>query len=127
MEPVRVLCYDLTRGFAASLGRTVIGRDVEAIWHTGVLVFGREYFFGNGVEVVGEGQFSTMMGLQASRTLEMGATGVSRELFDAWVADQRTQDFAPSTYHVINHNCNHFTGAHGHIRVGAARGIHALP
>lgn len=41
--------YDLTQGMAAMMGPSLIGRPLEAIWHTSVVVYGTEYFFGNGV------------------------------------------------------------------------------
>ena len=33
--------YDLTNGMARSLGRQLIGLDLEGVWHTGVVVFGK--------------------------------------------------------------------------------------
>jgi len=33
--------YDLTNGMAKTLGRQLVGIDVEGLWHTGVVVYGR--------------------------------------------------------------------------------------
>ena len=40
--------YDVSRGYAKWL-RSFLGQDLEGIWHTGVVAFGREYWFGGKV------------------------------------------------------------------------------
>ena len=50
-HPVRLYVYDLTRGMAKQLAPMLIGRPLEGIWHTSVVVYGVEYYFsGFGVE-----------------------------------------------------------------------------
>ena len=42
--------YDLSRGGAKMSTGALIGRTLEGVWHTGVVAYGREYFFtSNGV------------------------------------------------------------------------------
>ncbi len=41
--------YDLTNGMAKAFGRQMIGIDLEGVWHTGVVVFGKEFYFGGGI------------------------------------------------------------------------------
>ena len=41
--------YDLSQGMAAQFSRALIGRYVEGIWHTGIVVYGKEYYFGGGI------------------------------------------------------------------------------
>ena len=62
---VQVYIYDLSQGMARNLGQQLIGRPIEGIWHTAVVVHGKvhlassklsndtlffpqEYFFGGG-------------------------------------------------------------------------------
>lgn len=34
---------------AAQLSRQLIGRHIEGVWHTGIIVYGVEYYFGGGI------------------------------------------------------------------------------
>ena len=46
----QIYLYDLSRGGAKMTSEALIGRIVEGVWHTGVVAYGREYFFtANGV------------------------------------------------------------------------------
>jgi len=44
-ETVRLVVYDISGGMARQLGG-VIGFQIDYIPHTGIVVFGQEYFFG---------------------------------------------------------------------------------
>lgn len=48
-EPVTLYVYDLSMGLANTFSRQFVGQHFEGIWHTGIVVFGTEYFFGGGV------------------------------------------------------------------------------
>ncbi|VAI62877.1 unnamed protein product [Triticum turgidum subsp. durum] len=41
--------YDLSNGLARQLSTSFLGKPIEAIWHTGVVVYGNEYFVGAGI------------------------------------------------------------------------------
>lgn len=36
-----------------------LGKKLEGLWHTGVVVYGREYFFGGGIQVSAPGAASS--------------------------------------------------------------------
>jgi hypothetical protein len=48
-EKVTLLVYDITRGMAKGMSMMMIGQQVDAIYHTSIVVYGREYFFGGGI------------------------------------------------------------------------------
>lgn len=48
-EPVTLYVYDLSMGLANMYSRLFVGQHFEGIWHTGIVVFGTEYFYGGGV------------------------------------------------------------------------------
>ncbi|XP_016665000.1 desumoylating isopeptidase 1-like [Acyrthosiphon pisum] len=51
-EEVQLYVYDLTGGMAKTLGQSLLQKNIEGIWHTAIIVFGKEYFFGsNGISV----------------------------------------------------------------------------
>ena len=39
--PVQVYIYDLSQGMARQMGQAIIGRPIEGIWHTAVVVHGQ--------------------------------------------------------------------------------------
>lgn len=43
---VELYIYDLTSGMAAMMSQLLLGRHIDGIWHTAVVVYGREFFFG---------------------------------------------------------------------------------
>ena len=92
MAPVVVRLYDLSHGTARQLAPALLGMDIEGIWHTGVFVFGREYFYGGGgsgsgtdsgiSSAVGSG-FSYSTGMRPVRELPMGETTKTKQV-RAW-------------------------------------------
>lgn len=43
---VQLYIYDMTRGMAALMSQMLLGRHIEGVWHTAVVVHGREFFYG---------------------------------------------------------------------------------
>jgi hypothetical protein len=41
---VQVYLYDLSQGMARALSQQFLGKQIDGIWHTGVVVYGHEYF-----------------------------------------------------------------------------------
>jgi len=46
---VKLYAYDLTQGMAAQMAPMLIGRPLEAVWHTSIVVYNTEYFYGQGI------------------------------------------------------------------------------
>jgi hypothetical protein len=104
---VIVYQYDLTQGMARSMSAMYLGKQIEGVWHTGVCVFGREYFYGGGI-CVGEPK-KTPYGYPV-KELDFGFTNKTPEEFKQYINSINSQ-FTINTYDVLNHNCNHFTDA----------------
>jgi hypothetical protein len=49
MFEVKLHVYDLSNGMAAQFSRQLIGKYIEGVWHTGIVVFNKEYYFGGGI------------------------------------------------------------------------------
>ena len=43
---VRIVVYDLSGGMARQLSASLLGMHIDCLPHTGIIVFGQEYFFG---------------------------------------------------------------------------------
>ncbi|CAG9320254.1 unnamed protein product [Blepharisma stoltei] len=105
MASVTLYIYDLTMGMARMLSPGLIGRQIEGIWHTAVVVYGTEFFFGGGICEAPPG--STMAG-RPVQTLNMGVTNKSLDDFKQFLKCI-SHRFTMTTYHLIKHNCNNFT------------------
>ena len=48
-EPVTLLVYDITMGMAKGMSMMLVGQQIDAVYHTSIVVYGREYYFGGGI------------------------------------------------------------------------------
>ena len=102
---VTLYVYDISNGMAASLGQMIVGKHVEAIYHTSLVVFGKEFYFSGGICYDPPG--TTAFGQPIKKT-DMGTTELSvQDLFEYLQAIKDKYSF--NTYHVFENNCNHFT------------------
>lgn len=46
---VTLLVYDISNGMAKSFSPMFLGKVIEGIYHTSIVVYGREYFYGGGI------------------------------------------------------------------------------
>ncbi|CAF4823543.1 unnamed protein product [Pieris macdunnoughi] len=105
--PVDLYIYDLTNGLASVISPSIVGHKVEGVWHTSIVVYEREYFFGGqGISSCPPGSTS----LRAPHQIKtLGNTFVPFPVFNQYIEGLATSTYAGSTYHLINHNCNHFS------------------
>ena len=73
-EEVVLEVYDLSRGMATSMSQAILGMRIDGIWHTGLRVFGKEYYFGGGIQSSAVGAFSAQNGLFPVQSLSMDRT-----------------------------------------------------
>lgn len=46
---VQINLYDLSNGMAKAFSPMFLGKLIEGIWHTGLVIYGSEYYFGGGI------------------------------------------------------------------------------
>jgi hypothetical protein len=104
-EPVFLHVYDLSQGLAQQLSEAILGQRLEGIWHTGVVAYGKEYWFGGGIQTGRPGQ--TQYGAPV-KTIPLGRTEVPRELLEEFLNEIKDR-YSVYTYNLMRHNCNHFS------------------
>ncbi|KAF4673866.1 hypothetical protein FOL47_010014 [Perkinsus chesapeaki] len=105
-EKVELLYYDISNGTSKALSPILFSHRVDAIWHTSVVVFGREWWFGGNVfRSIPE---TTPFGTPIKR-IELGYTlHTENELYNVLV-ERLSLEYTPDTYDVMTKNCNNFT------------------
>mmetsp|Transcript_64064 Transcript_64064/g.139338 ORF Transcript_64064/g.139338 Transcript_64064/m.139338 type:complete len:750 (-) Transcript_64064:93-2342(-) len=105
-KEVEVHLYDLTNGRASALAPWLIGQQLEGLWHTGLIVYNKEYHYGGDILVDTPGL--THFG-RPTKTINMGYTVWRQEEFNHFVITQLGREFNKDRYDIVTCNCNHFT------------------
>lgn len=113
-RPVELKVYDLSGGLAAVLSEQLLGKKIDGIWHTGVVVGGIEYFFGQGIQ---QARASASPFGNPLETISMGHTEVPDDMVQDFLRDISPK-FNASTYDLMQNNCNNFSDALCEFLVG---------
>ncbi|RKP09685.1 PPPDE putative peptidase domain-containing protein [Thamnocephalis sphaerospora] len=108
-HPVKLYVYDLSRGMARAMSMPLTGRQIggpaQRPWHTAVVVYGKEHYFGQGLQTAQPGV--TPYGGPVE-VVDMGITHLPEDVFSDYLASVRER-FSPERYHLLDHNCNTFS------------------
>jgi len=105
MSDVYLNVYDISAGMAKQFSQAMIGKYVEGIWHTGIVVYDREFFFGGGIcEATPK---TTPYGFPV-KEIKLGKTEIPEEIFREYLASI-SSEYTPEKYDLINKNCNNFS------------------
>lgn len=107
-SPVQAFIYDLSQGMAKSTSQLILGRQLELVPHTAIVVFGREYFLSAGPQVGDPGQ---TVPLPVSQRLDLGRTSRSRAELEDYIFTTLAREFTEANYDLMHRNCNHFADA----------------
>lgn len=105
-RPVLLHLYDLSRGAARTLSPLLIDEQIQGVWHTGIVTFGKEYYFGG--DIYYDVPAATGFGRPA-RVIMLGYTLRQREELHAFIVDEMKPIFSREAYDAARNNCNHFT------------------
>lgn len=101
---VQVYLYDLSQGMAKMLSPSLLGKQIDGIWHSGLVCYGYEYFYGGGVQVMRPG--TTMAG-RPGQVIDIGYTTVTQDKFHEYL-ESISNKYVPEKYSLLSHNCNNF-------------------
>mmetsp|Transcript_41502 Transcript_41502/g.79312 ORF Transcript_41502/g.79312 Transcript_41502/m.79312 type:complete len:322 (-) Transcript_41502:405-1370(-) len=110
---VQVRVYMIDRFGLSRVGRMVLRKEFNAIWHVGVVVFGREYNFADKVafmDIGGEDmENQSMHGFAPSHVYEVGNTTKTQAELDDFVFNQLPEKYCISQYCSFTNNCHNFS------------------
>lgn len=102
---VHLLVYDLSNGLARQLSMSLLGFQLDAIYHTSIELDGVEYVYDGGISTIRPG--SSHLGKPLER-LHLGKTELPIEVIVEYVDSMRSI-FTPEAYDLFRHNCNNFS------------------
>lgn len=121
--PVELYVYDLSGGLARQLSASLLGRQIDAVYHTSIVIkysTPREFFFGQGISITSPG------GSHHGRPMEvvpLGSTSIDEETWNEILQDLRTR-YTPAAYNLMTNNCNNFSDEVANILVGRSIPAH---
>eukprot|EP01053_Blabericola_migrator_P003957 Blabericola_migrator_1__3956@NODE_21_length_22536_cov_99_458098_g18_i0_p10_GENE_NODE_21_length_22536_cov_99_458098_g18_i0NODE_21_length_22536_cov_99_458098_g18_i0_p10_ORF_typecomplete_len289_score49_29Peptidase_C97/PF05903_14/1_8e27PUB/PF09409_10/2_6PUB/PF09409_10/2_8e02PUB/PF09409_10/1_5e02LRAT/PF04970_13/0_45LRAT/PF04970_13/2_6e03_NODE_21_length_22536_cov_99_458098_g18_i011251991 len=108
MAEVKLKLYDLTKGMASQMSPFLLGKKINGVWHSALLVYEKEIFYGGGIVVMAPDRVEEVYDMKPSQALVIGKTKKSLEDIQAYL-DSIDMQFTDEKYDVIKWNCNHFT------------------
>ncbi len=104
---VSLISYDISGRATKNLSRILFGKKIEGIWHTSILAFGYEWWYGG--DCFQSRPFSTPFGPTPDKVEDLGETTRTLAELKDFIRSKMRKKYNYTTYDVINNNCNHFT------------------
>ncbi|KFY93889.1 hypothetical protein V498_04187 [Pseudogymnoascus sp. VKM F-4517 (FW-2822)] len=114
---VSLYMYDLSRGLVRMMSASLLGVQLDAMYHTSIVMEGVEYVYDGGLKQVKPG--STHLG-QPLKKMVLGKTELPKEVVQDYFESLRPI-YTFEAYDLWRHNCNNFTNDFATFLVG--RGI----
>jgi len=105
--PVHLYIYDMSKGMAKTISQSLLGFQIPGLWHTAIVVHGREYFFG-GMGIQHCPPMTTMLG-EPDETKLLGRTEITKPLFEDYLQSLADDTYHASKYDIFKQNCNNFS------------------
>lgn len=105
-QEVTLNLYDISNGMAEKVSPWLVSKKLEGLWHSGICVFGKEYFFSR--DTVFDEAGGTSFG-KPKKVLNLGLTLWRQSELHKYIVDELKPIFHRETYDVVQNNCNHFT------------------
>ena len=104
---ISLISYDISGRATKNLSRILFGRTIEGIWHTSVLAFGYEWWYGG--DCFQSRPFSTPFGTTPDKVEDLGETTRTLTELKDFIKLKMRKKYNYQTYDVISNNCNNFT------------------
>jgi len=97
-------CYDVSDGLVSNISPWAACQSIEGIWHTSVVVFGKEFYWSSVVRF--EKPRETVWG-DPTKEIAMGSTWFREDEFVRFIVKELHPVFTKEAYDVLSFNCNH--------------------
>jgi len=111
---VELYLYDLSKRVVQYISPVLVGHQEEGIWHSGIVVFGREYFY-QGIICESE-PGKTDFGVP-TKTVQLGFTLRTKDELERMLTGLAPK-FQPHLYDALRHNCNDLSDAVAEFLLG---------
>lgn len=105
-QEVTLHLYDLSNGMGQKLAPWILDHSLDGVWHTGLVCFGKEYFFSR--DTVFDEAGATSFG-KPCKVVSLGYTLWRQSELHKYIVDELKPKFHRDTYDAIDFNCNNFT------------------
>jgi hypothetical protein len=105
-EKVTLLQYDISSKATKVFGRLLFGKKIEGIWHTSLLCFEKEWWYGG--DLFRSTPLKTPFGEPVKR-VELGETYFTQQELMKHITEHLHDKFNQKTYDVFENNCNNYT------------------
>ena len=117
---VHLTVYDLSNRLAPCLSTLLFCKKIPYFPHTGIIVYGREYFWGENIKSMKHQDFVKETKQKPTAIIHLGYTEIDPDTFHQYLSS-RKHLYTKDTYSLLDHNCNAFTEDCSRFLVG--RGI----
>eukprot|EP00899_Mesostigma_viride_P014693 jgi/Mesvir1/23224/Mv22681-RA.1 len=107
-EVVKLHVYNIDRAGFAAIAATLTKKEMKAVWHVGVAVYGVEYWFDHKVEAAYLQDVAHVRGFGPTYEYEIGRTTKTREELERFLLTRMVKEYNADVYDCFNHNCHHF-------------------
>ncbi|KGQ03813.1 PPPDE peptidase domain-containing protein 2 [Beauveria bassiana D1-5] len=111
---VHLLVYDLSGGLAKDLSLSILGFQLDAIYHTSIELRGTEYVYDGSILEIVPG--SSHLGRPMQRLL-LGTTSLPMDVIHDYLNSVRSI-YTAEAYDLFKHNCNNFTDSFSNFLLG---------
>ncbi|KAI9051335.1 hypothetical protein LZ554_004382 [Drepanopeziza brunnea f. sp. 'monogermtubi'] len=102
---VQLYVYDLSNGLARHFSHAFIGTQIDAVYHTSIILEGIEYAYDGGIRTADPGR--THLG-PPMQILDLGTTNLPMDVIMEYLESLR-DIFTAEAYDLWSHNCNNFS------------------
>lgn len=117
--PVQLAVYDISNGWAKILSPLLFCRKIPIAPHTGIIIFGQEYFWAGGIQKLRHEEFEARQRIRAVEIIDLGRTQMPEDLFHDFILGVGSR-YTSDTYDILGNNCNNFTEECAQVREEAA-------
>ncbi|KAF2851316.1 DUF862-domain-containing protein [Plenodomus tracheiphilus IPT5] len=111
---VQLYVYDLTKGLARQMSQQFLGIQIDAVYHTSIVIDDIEYYFGSGVQTSRAG--ATHHG-NPMEIFKLGRTDLPLEVILEYLESLK-EIYTSESYDLFAHNCNNFSNDFAMFLVG---------